>query len=72
MVNRNCAYVSGYGARELITEIAGRVPTYSSLGKAWCVQPHTALDVQALAERRGYAVTITEDDPLPTIRGELW
>ena len=72
-VNDNCAYLSGYGSRELITELrGGRPPVGSSVGRAWVTTAKTASDVIAVAESRGWAVTITNDDPLPASRGLLW
>lgn len=72
LVSPSCAYVSGYGARELITELKGRPPVWSSLGRAWVVQPCTARDVIAVAESRRYLVTVTEGDPVDLSRGRLW
>lgn len=71
-VNQNCVYVAGYGSRELLTELRHRPPVWSSLGRAWTCQPRTAHDLIAEAERQGFEVTITEDDPLPAARGTLW
>lgn len=71
-VNDNCAYVSGYGSRELLTDLKGRPPVWSTLGRAWCVSPATASDFIAVAERRGAVVEVSEGDPLPEIRGVLW
>lgn len=72
MVNQNCAYVSGYGSRELITDLRGRPPVWSSIGRAWVITPHTARDIIAIAESRGWDVVVTEDDPLPAATGRLW
>lgn len=73
-VNPNLTYISGHGSRELITEVRnGRPPVWSCLGRAWCVQPHTAADVVALAEvRRFDVVFLDEYDPMPHARGVLW
>lgn len=72
MVNQNCAYVSGYGSRELITDLRGRPPVWSSIGRAWVTTPRTARDIIAIAESRGWDVVVTEDDPLPAATGRLW
>jgi hypothetical protein len=57
--NRWCAHVSGYGARDLLTELKGRPPIWSSLSRAWVCTEETALDLVAFAERRGYEVCLT-------------
>lgn len=60
---RWCAYVSGHGSRELLTELRnGRVPQWSSTARAWAVRPATATDLLALAESRGRVVLVTDDD----------
>ena len=71
LVNRNMATVSGHGSRELLTELSGRPPVWSVLSRAWVTQPRRARDLIALAESRGFLVTVTEDDPLPAARGRL-
>lgn len=73
-VNRSLTYLSGHGSRELITEVCrGRPPMWSSIGRAWCVQPHTAADVVALAEVRRFEVVVLEQyDPMPHAMGRLW
>lgn len=54
----SCAYVSGYGSRDLLTELRGRPPIWASLERAWVTQEHTARDVVAVCESRGYSVVI--------------
>lgn len=72
-VNQNAAYVSGYGSRELLTDLrGGRPPVWSSVGRAWVTTPATAGDFIAVAERRGAVVEVAEGDPLPELRGTLW
>lgn len=72
-VNKNCAYVSGYGSRELLTDLrGGRPPVWSSIGRAWVTTPTTAGDFIAIAERRGAVVEVFEGDPLPEVLGVLW
>lgn len=71
-VNGSCAYISGYGSRELITEIRKRPPCWSSLGRAWVTTPRTARDIIAVAEARHYEVFVTEGDPVDLSRGRLW
>lgn len=72
-VNQNAAYVSGYGSRELLTDMkGGRPPVWSCLGRAWCVTPRLASDFIAVAERRGAVIDVSEGDPLPAARGMLW
>lgn len=61
--NRDCAFVAGYGARELLTEMRGRPPIWSTLTRAWCTTEQTARDLIAIAERRGYEVVLGTADP---------
>lgn len=61
-VNASCAYVRGYGTRDLITELRGRPPVWATLSRAWVCQPTTARDVIAIAESRGYEVLLFGDD----------
>ena len=68
-VNANLTYVSGRDSRDLIEALTGRPPLWSALGRAWCSTPSTAVDLIAAAEARGYAIEITEGDPLDAIRG---
>lgn len=81
--NRNCCYVRGYHARDLIESHTGRAPLWSSIARAWVSTPWTAADLIGLAESRGWLVEITEHDPMPAAladvkavraeqRGELW
>lgn len=70
-VNDSCAYVRGYGSRELLVDIRGRAPVWSTLSRAWVTVPQTARDIVAVAESRGYDVTVTDgerQDP----GGSLW
>jgi hypothetical protein len=63
LVNRDCAYVSGHGSRDLITELRGRPPIWSSLARAWCTTDRTARDLIAVAELRGFEVILEHGDP---------
>lgn len=51
--------VRGYGSRELIIDVTGRAPMWSSIHRGWSLQETTARDVVAAAESRGYDVVIT-------------
>lgn len=51
--------VRGYGSRELIIDLTGRPPMWSSIRRGWSLQESTARDVVAAAEARGYDVVIT-------------
>ena len=64
-VTSSCAYVRGYGARDLITELRRRPPVWATRARAWVVQPHTAKDLIALAEQRGYDIVVTTETELP-------
>lgn len=56
----SCALVSGYGSRELLTELRnGRPPVWATRARAWVTQPATAKDIIAMAEMRGYDVVVT-------------
>lgn len=76
----SCAYLRGFGARELVTEIRGRAPVYGTRVRAWAVQPQTARDVIAVAEARGWRVEVVTEEHLLRLagvevaekRGELW
>ncbi len=59
LVNQNLAVASGWGSRDLLTELRGRAPAWSNRPRGWAIQPTTARDLVALAELRGYDVTIT-------------
>lgn len=69
-VTASCALIRGHGSRELVTSVRGRPPVWATRSRAWVVQPSTARDVVAAAERAGYDVTIksSAEDP----RGSLW
>jgi hypothetical protein len=61
--NKHCAYVSGYGSRDLLTELRGRPPIWSTLSRAWVTTERTARDLIAVAESRGYEVLLGGKDP---------
>lgn len=75
-----CAYVRGYGSRELLTEMRGRPPVYGTRVRAWATQPHTARDAIAVAEARGWNVEVITEEHLLRLagvevaeeRGRLW
>lgn len=55
---RGCwAEVKGYRARDLLLEVGSR-PVYSTTRRAWSVSARRGRDVAALAEYRGYSVTM--------------
>lgn len=63
-VNDSCAHVRGYGSRELLTDLRGRAPVWSTRSRAWVCQPGTARDLIAVAEARGYQVAISDGEPV--------
>ncbi|WP_157514905.1 hypothetical protein [Nocardioides sp. J54] len=82
-----CAYLRGWGSRELLTEITGRAPVFGARVRAWHAQPPTARDAIAEAEERGWVVEIVTEEHLLRLagadleeiqaaaaerRGELW
>ena len=71
-VNANMATVSGYGSHDLLVELRHRRPVWSSISRAWATTPRTARDLIAIAESRGYVVSVEHDDPLPAAMGRLW
>lgn len=58
----SCAVVGGYGSRELITDLRGRPPMWSSNPRGWVIQPSAIPDLAALAESRGYEVRVVEGE----------
>lgn len=50
--------VRGYKAREIVEEVTSRPPVWMSRLRGWSVQERTARDVVAVAERRGYDITV--------------
>lgn len=58
--NAHCAYVSGHGTRDLITELKGRPPVWAARQRAWVTSERTARDVLAVAEGRGWEVVLAE------------
>ena len=57
-VTPSCAYVSGWGSRELLSELVGRPPVWSNSERAHVAQPSTARDAVAAAEARGWSVVV--------------
>ncbi len=62
LVNASCAYVNGPGSRDLLTELRGRPPVWATISRAWVTTPRTARDLVAIAEHRGYSVTVQGGD----------
>lgn len=73
-VNRHCATVAGWRARDLLEEMTGRVPLWLPLRGGWYTRPATARDLVAEAERRGWSVDFAEPDEHAEAhaRGVLW
>lgn len=53
-----CAFIKGYGSRELLTELRGRPPVWSTRSRAWVTTAETARDAVAVAESRGWSVVV--------------
>lgn len=68
-VTQACAYLRGYGARELLTDLRGRPPIYGTRVRAWHCQPSTAHDAMALAQSRGWNVEIVSETDLLRMAG---
>lgn len=71
-VSPSCALVSGYGTREMLTELTGRAPVWATRDRAWVTQPHRARDLVAILEFRGgvdiavsHAATASAPEPEP-------
>lgn len=62
LVTPSCAYVTGHGSRDLLTELRGRPPVYATRARAWVTTPTVARDLVAIAEHRGYDVTVESGD----------
>jgi hypothetical protein len=56
----SCALVRGHGSRDLVMKVTKRSPVWATLSRGWVVQPHTAGDVIAVAESRGYDVVVIQ------------
>ena len=61
--SKHCAFVKGYGSRDLLMEMRGRPPIWSTLTRAWVTTEKTARDLIAVAESRGYEVVLGGKDP---------
>lgn len=58
-VTPSLALVNGYGTREMLTELMGRVPVWATKSRGWVVQPARARDlVAALEHRGGFDITV--------------
>jgi len=79
-VNKVCAFLNGFGSRELLEEVRGRPPLWAARHRAWVSVPATVSDALALAERRGWPTVIVEEEQLLMLagselaeeRGVLW
>ena len=60
--NDSCAFLSGHGSRELLTDLRGRPPVWSTLTRAWVTTPKTLRDAIAVAETRGYEVIVSDGE----------
>lgn len=54
------ASIAGFGAKDLVEEAGGR-PIWSNIQRAWMTNTRVATDALAIADRRGWSVTYTED-----------
>lgn len=57
--SKHCAFISGYGTRDLLMELRPRAPLWSVRERAWVTTERTAMDLVALAERRGWDIWLT-------------
>jgi hypothetical protein len=64
----SCALVSGTRVRELLTNLTGRPPVWSTISRGWVTQPHHARDLVAILEHRGgWEIRVTNPNPCPTL-----
>jgi len=68
-VNRVCAYVNGFGSRELLEEVTGRAPMWLARHRAWGCTPTAATDALALAEARGWRTEVVAETHLLMLAG---
>lgn len=68
-INRSCAYLRGYGSRELLQEVTGRAPVWGARVRAWHAQSQTAVDAIAVAESRDWRVELIDEDELLRLAG---
>lgn len=87
-INRSCAYVRGYGSRDLLMEVnGGRAPLFGSRVRAWYGVPGVISEALALADSRGWPTEVVDEKHLLRLaghevaevraahaesRGELW
>jgi hypothetical protein len=57
--NKHCALVNGYGSRDMLTELLGKPPLWSTISRSWVTTERTAKDLVAVAERRGFDILVT-------------
>jgi hypothetical protein len=57
-INDNCVEFTGYGARELHTQSAGRPPVWNTRTRRWVTSPRRVPNLVALAELRGWEVLL--------------
>lgn len=68
-ISPSCDYWRGYGSRELLAEVSGRVPVWGPRVRAWHCQPSTSADAMALAESWGWRVEVINEAHLLTLAG---
>lgn len=69
-INANCVEFTGYGARELHTESAGRPPVWNTRTRRWVTSPRRVPNLVALAELRGWDVRLDPNlSAVLTLRG---
>lgn len=87
-VNRNAAYLRGFGSRDLLMECnGGRPPLFGSRLRAWYGTPEVVTEALARADSRGWATEVVDEEhalrlaghEVATVkaahaeaRGELW
>lgn len=61
LINRSCAEFQGERAFYLYEQLARRKPIKNARTGRWVTTPNRARDLVALAEERGYDVTVSGD-----------
>lgn len=68
-ITPSCDLWRGFGAYELLREISGRAPLFSSRTRAWTCGPWRTPDAIALWESRGGVVELVDEAHLLRLAG---
>lgn len=69
-INRSCAYVRGFGSRDLLMEVnGGRAPLFGTRVRAWYGIPEVVSEALALADSRGWSTEVVDEAHLLRLAG---